>query len=228
MSTVVLGCSLWLETTSPTDSGLLTGLSSSGGGPSCQKLFPAGDVGMGSTEIQPEISLEISSGIESGMVLGLSSSGSVSSHLPLVPAAEFVKLPSPDAFVLLSSNSVSVGAGLTQPFFPFPSLSGAAELGEKIRSSLPTVQSTKPFQSYYQKAMDLREGHSAKWNEGLLADSLAASKMPICSAKNEVAAMPLLKNSVGSAKKGFLRKGFLNPRWLQLPLPRLMRPIMLG
>lgn len=75
------------------------------------------------------------SGIESRVVLGLSSSGSVSSHLPLVPAAESVMLPSPDAYVLLSSNSVGVGAGLTQPLFPFPSLSGAAELGEKIRSS---------------------------------------------------------------------------------------------
>jgi len=32
----------------------------------------------------------------------------VSSHLPLVPAAESVMLPSPDAYVLLSSNSVLV------------------------------------------------------------------------------------------------------------------------
>jgi len=87
-----------------------------------------------------------------------------------------------------------------------------AELGKKIRSSLPAIQSTKPFQSYYRKARDLREGHSVKWNEGLLADSLAASKTPICSAKKEVAAVPSVKNSVGSAKKGFLRKGFLNPR----------------
>jgi hypothetical protein len=85
-------------------------------------------------------------------------------------------------------------------------------LGEKIRSSLPAVQSTKPFQSYYRKARDLREGHSMKWNEGLLANSLTASKTPIYSAKKEVAAMPPLKNFVGSAKKGFLRKGFLNPR----------------
>jgi hypothetical protein len=51
-----------------------------------------------------------------------------------------------------------------------------------------------------------------KWNEGLLADSLAASKTPICFAKKEVAAVPPLKNYVGSVKKGFLRKGFLNPR----------------
>jgi hypothetical protein len=46
---------------------------------------------------------------------------------------------------LLSQNLVGVGAGLTQPFFPFPSLLGAAELGEKIRSSLPAPQTTKPF-----------------------------------------------------------------------------------
>jgi hypothetical protein len=104
VSTVVLGCSLRLETTSPTNSGLIPGLSSFEGGPSCRKLFPAGDVGMGTTEIQPEIS----PGTESGVVLGLSSSGSVSSHLPLVPAAESVMLPSPDAYVLLSSNSVLV------------------------------------------------------------------------------------------------------------------------
>jgi len=37
-----------------------------------------------------------------------------------------------------------------------------------------------------------------KWNEGLLADSLAASKTPICYAKKEVAAVPPLKNSMGS------------------------------
>jgi hypothetical protein len=89
-------------------------------------------------------------------------------------------------------------------FFPFPYLS-EAELGEKICSSLPAIQSTKPFQSYYRKARDLREGHSMKWNEGLLANSLATSKTPICSTKKKVA------ESVGSVKKGFLRKEFLNP-----------------
>jgi hypothetical protein len=87
-----------------------------------------------------------------------------------------------------------------------------AELGEKIRSSLPALQSTKPFQRYYLKARDLRAGHSVKWNEGLLADSMATSKTPICSATREVATVPPVKNSAGSAKKGFLRKGFLNPR----------------
>jgi hypothetical protein len=235
VSTVVMGCSLRPEMTSPTDSRLISSLSSSGGGPSCRKLVPVGDVGMGLTEIQPEIS----SGTESRVALGLSSSESVSSHLPLDPTAESVTLPSPyaflplpasellplvtldvpqaptrstvgfgsyDASVLLSSNSIGVGAGLTQPFYPFPSLSRASELGEKIRSSLPTLQSTEPFQRYYWKARDLREGQSVKWNEGMLADSLVASKTPICFAKKEVAAMPPVKNYAG-----FLQKGFLNP-----------------
>jgi hypothetical protein len=83
----------------------------SGGGPSCRNLVPTGDVGMGTTEIQLENSSEIASGTESGVALGLSSSGNVSSHLPLIPSAEFVALPSPDAFVLLSSNLLGVGAG---------------------------------------------------------------------------------------------------------------------
>jgi hypothetical protein len=170
VSTIVLGCSLRPETTSPTDSGLIPSFSSSEGGPSYQKLVLAGDVGMGPTEISSET--------KSRVALGLSSSESVLSHLPLDPATVSVTLPSPyvflplptpkllppvtldvpqaparstvgfgsyDASVLLPSNLVGVGAGLTQPFFPFPSLSGAAELGEKIRSSLPALQSTKPF-----------------------------------------------------------------------------------
>jgi hypothetical protein len=66
--------------------------------------------------------------------------------------------------------------------------------------------------AYYRKARDLKGGHSVKWNERLLADSLAASKTPICYAIKEVAAVPPVKNPTGFAKKGFLRKGFLNPR----------------
>jgi hypothetical protein len=47
-----------------------------------------------------------------------------------------------------------------------------------------------------------------KWNEVLLADSLVASKTAVC--KGSVTAPPV-KKSGGSAKKSFLRKGFLNP-----------------
>jgi hypothetical protein len=43
-----------------------------------------------------------------------------------------------------------------------------------------------------------------KWNEGLLADSLAAPKTPICFATKEIVAVPPVKNSAGSTNKGFL------------------------
>jgi hypothetical protein len=81
-------------------------------------------------------------------------------------------------------------------------------LGEKIRCSLPVLQPSKPFQRYYRKARELRVGHSVKWNDVLLADSLVALKTPVC--KGTVAA-PLGKKYAGSAKKSSLRKGFLNP-----------------
>jgi hypothetical protein len=56
-----------------------------------------------------------------------------------------------------------------------PPLIGAAKMGEKIHSSLPVLQPSKPFQHYYRKARDLGEGQ-VKWNDGLLADSMEASK----------------------------------------------------
>jgi hypothetical protein len=46
---------------------VILGLSSSGGGPSCQHVDPDGDVGSGPTEIQPETLSEISLGSESGV-----------------------------------------------------------------------------------------------------------------------------------------------------------------
>jgi hypothetical protein len=104
----------------------------------------------------------------------------------------------------LPNSSVGAGAGLAA----FPSPSGAAVLGEKIRCSLPVLQPSKPFQRYYRMARELRVGHSVKWNEVLLADSLVASKTPVC--KSSVTAPPV-KKSAGSTKKSFLRKGFLNP-----------------
>jgi hypothetical protein len=68
------GCLLQPETSSspplpesslPAVSGVILGLSSSGGGPSCQHVDPDGDVGSGLTEIQPETLSEISLGSES-------------------------------------------------------------------------------------------------------------------------------------------------------------------
>jgi hypothetical protein len=90
-----------------------------------------------------------------------------------------------------------------------------AELGEKLRSSLPVLQCSKPIKRYYRKDRELREGHSVQWNEVLLVDSLAALRTPVCSKTKEAITAPPLKSSAGMAsneKKGFLRKGFLNPR----------------
>jgi hypothetical protein len=112
----------------------------------------------------------------------------------------------------LPNSSVGAGAGLAA----FPSPSGAAVLGEKIRCSLPVLQPSKPFQRYYRMARELRVGHSVKWNEVLLADSLVASKTAVY--KGSVTAPPV-KKFAGSAKKSFLWKGFLNP------LPREVKDV---
>lgn len=51
-----------------------------------------------------------------------------------------------------------------------------------------------------------------KWNEGLLSDSLEASKTAIGFVfKNTVAELPLKKVVEPPVKKGLLRMGFLNP-----------------
>jgi hypothetical protein len=55
------------KSTSPAVSGVILGLSSSEGGPSCRHLDPDRDVGSSPTEIQPETSSEISLGSESGV-----------------------------------------------------------------------------------------------------------------------------------------------------------------
>jgi hypothetical protein len=109
----------------------------------------------------------------------------VTLDVPLAPIRSSAGSNSSCSPAPLPSSSDGDGAGLTvqtifvgssQPIFP--PLSGAAELGEKIRSSPPVLQISKPFQKYYRKARELREGHSVEWNELLLADSLAASRPP--------------------------------------------------
>lgn len=61
------------EASSPAVSGVILGLSFSGGGPSCQHVDPDGDVGLGPTEIQPKTLSEISLGSESGVDENLTS-----------------------------------------------------------------------------------------------------------------------------------------------------------
>jgi len=124
--------------------------------------------------------------------------------LDVAPAPVRSKVGSGSVHASLPNFLVGAGVGLA----PIPSPSGEAVLGEKIRCSLPVLQPSKPFQRYYRKARELRVGHSVKWNDVLLADSLVALKTPVC--KGTVAA-PLGKKYAGSAKKSSLRKGFLNP-----------------
>jgi hypothetical protein len=83
----------------------------------------------------------------------------------------------------------------------------------KIRSSPPLLH-IKPFQHYIRRARELRVGHSVKWNDGLLSDSMEASKLSASLAVNKVltAEPPAIKVVKSPVKQGMLRKGFLNPR----------------
>jgi hypothetical protein len=112
--------------------------------------------------------------------------------------------------------------GSSQPIFTpsHASFSGEAELGEKLRSSFFVSSISKPFQKYYQKA---RESRSVQLDEDLLAKYVAAMRLPISFTVEEAAAVLPVKDSAGVAdsvkdivkpyisKKGFLRRGFLNP-----------------
>jgi hypothetical protein len=109
---------------------------------------------------------------------------------------------------------------LPQPCFSPPSLDGAAALGEKPRYPLPMVVS-KPFQCYYRRAKELREGHSVKWNDALFFDSLKATKLSVGYTNKratvvkppakKVAVPPAMKKTETTpVKQVFFRKGFLN------------------
>jgi hypothetical protein len=119
----------------------------------------------------------------------------------------------------LPSSSVFVAAPFKDAYTP-PTLSGAAELGERIRFSLPVLQLLKPFQRYYRRARELREGHSVKWNDVLLVDSLEASKKA-----EDTIPEPPVKNFAVSVKQGFLTKGFINPRPTVLAPPASHREV---
>jgi hypothetical protein len=121
---------------------------------------------------------------------GFPPSSTPESLLPVALAASpsSFPLPSRSSAATLAAQVVpqSSPVGSSQPCFAPPSSSGAAELGEKLRSPLPVLQSTKPFQSYYRRAKELSKEHSVKWNEVLLADSLVASKTFVGSFKKDL------------------------------------------
>jgi len=137
----------------------------------------------------------------------------------------FPPSPAPDLGFPADSASVSfkftpLGKLLIpKPLVAPPSLAEAANLGEKLRSPLPVVVS-KLFQCYYRRAKKLREGHSVKWNDGLLSYSLEAVNMSIGYVDKRVtgaeqptekaAKPPAMKKSMTPVHQGLFRKGFLN------------------
>jgi len=72
----------------------------------------------------------------------------------------------------------------------------------------------KPFQHYIRRAREFRVGHSVKWNDRLLSDSLEASKLSASLVVDKVLMVepPAIKVVKSPVKQGMLRKGFLNPR----------------
>jgi hypothetical protein len=148
---------------------------------------------------------ELSGVADSGVLLGLpASGGGYSSRFAISPvksSSSFVfshlpalELPPP----VLASQLVSYGffgrsCGAEFPAFVPPPLSGAPELGEKIRSSLLMLFNSKPF--WYRRAREIRAGHSVKWNDRLLSDSLEASKMAAGAFEGAVLSLLLLAES---------------------------------
>jgi hypothetical protein len=182
------------------------------------------------SRLLPEMLLEISSGVFlclsspgggsfSCLKTGPASSPVKSASLPIFPPllapellalATLVAPPAPAGLLVsLEFSSSSCGAG-PSVFVP-RLLSGASVLGEKIRSSPPLLH-IHHFQHYYRRARELRVGHSVKWNDGLLSDSLEASKLSMGLVLNKVTgAVPLAKKKTKPpVKQGLFMKGFLN------------------
>jgi hypothetical protein len=168
---------------------------------------------------------ESSSGGESSspQVVPVFSSRTLASNLfgfPLSPASNLGCTTDPAPYSASVVKFTPLGTlQIPKTFSAPPSLAGAAILGEKLRSPLPVVV-CKPFQCYYRKAKKLREGHSLKWNDVLLSDSLEAMKMSfgnddkrVTGAKppaEKLAKPPAMKKSVTPVNQGLFRKGFLN------------------
>jgi hypothetical protein len=122
-------------------------------------------------------------------------------------------VPTPAGMLARSVSSGSSCSSELPVLDAAASLSGASKLGVKIRSSPPLLH-IKPFQHYIRRARELRVGHSVKWNDGLLSDSMEASKLSASLAVNKIltAEPPAIKVVKSPVKQGMLRKGFLNPR----------------
>jgi hypothetical protein len=188
---VAHGSSLRSEMISAADSGVVLGMSTSGGRSSCLHLDLATVFVKPSTHFRFVFPL----------LLTLEKLSSMSLDAPLALVSSTVGFGFSGSPTPLSSSSGSAGLtpqlkpeGSSQPIFAPPPSSEVAELGEK----------------YYWKA---REGRSVQLDEDLLAESLAAMRTPVSFTAKEAAPVPLVKLFVGMSdlvKKGFLRRGFLN------------------
>jgi hypothetical protein len=148
------------------------------------------------------------------------------------PATAFVfplpsaDLPSPATSVLPASSGSLSGEKLSG----FPSLSGATELGKKLQSSSSPFLLSSPFKYYYRRAREIRAGQKVVWNDGLLADSLVASKLsadpiPFKETGGESRAKKKIQTP---ANQGLFKKGFLNlPPIVSVPhvLPREVKDV---
>jgi hypothetical protein len=145
---------------------------------------------------------------------------------PPLPTAEMpspVTLAAPPALSgLLCVEELSVSS--------FHSLSGASELGKKLRSSPSPLLQSRPFKQYYRKAREIRVGQTMVWNDGLLSDSLVASKLsaePVFF-KEMGGEFHAKKKTQTPAKQGLFRNGFLNlPLIVSVPpvLPREVKDV---
>jgi hypothetical protein len=126
---------------------------------------------------------------------------------PPLPTAE---LPSPTA---LAASPASTGllCGADLSVSSVPSLSGAFELGKKIRSSPSPLLHSRPFQRYFRRAKELRVGHSVLWSDGFLSDYLEALKLSVEPVlfKDTGAEFHAKKKTEFLAKKVLFRKGYL-------------------
>jgi hypothetical protein len=80
--------------------------------------------------------------------------------------------------ILVSIRILGVSLSLLKQvqLFSGGSLSGAVELRERLRLSIPEALVSKPFQHYYRKAT---EGRAVHLDEGLYADFVEAMRVDI-------------------------------------------------
>jgi len=180
------------------------------------------DLGLSTSEVgcvsDPAIDstkLSTSSQFVSPLLPTLEMLSSMSLDAPPAPVSSVVGFGSFNTSAPLPSSSSGAcltlqlkPEGSSQPIFTpsHASFSGEAELGEKLRSSFFA-----------------RESRSVQLDEDLLAKYVAAMRLPISFTVEEAAAVLPVKDSAGVAdsvkdivkpyisKKGFLRRGFLNP-----------------